>query len=475
MESNTETVQNENPILGAVMVCHPPIIVPNVGQGEERRIQDITDAYEQAAAEIGAMNPDTVVIISPHAPSYFDYIQLTSPKISGGDLSQFGDHEDHYSIDNDVELVQEMSRLAEEQNFPMGTLGQQGGNLDHGTVVPLYFLNPQIGHHTWIVRMSIGGLSQLDHYKAGKILAQAAKNLNRKVAVVASGDLSHCQKEGSSYGFKACGPVYDAKIMDVMGKGDFKTLVEMPENEAEDAMSCGQKPFCVMAGALDGLMPESKALAHSAEFGVGYGICTYTHLKEEESRKLEETIENDLKARRHAKRMKEDVYVRFARKNIESFVRDGKTVSLSAHSGLPEEMLKDRAGVFVSIHEFGNLRGCIGTIAPVHENIAAEIAANAASACSADPRFPAVRPDELDYLDINVDVLTKPEPCTKDQLDPKKYGVIVRQGNKRGVLLPDLEGVNSVDEQISIAMQKAGIPSHADDVELERFEVVRHV
>ncbi|MFR7639607.1 MAG: hypothetical protein ACLUYS_08210, partial [Allobaculum sp.] len=159
MESNTETVQNENPILGAVMVCHPPIIVPNVGQGEERRIQDITDAYEQAAAEIGAMNPDTVVIISPHAPSYFDYIQLTSPKISGGDLSQFGDHEDHYIIDNDVELVQEMSRLAEEQNFPMGTLGQQGGNLDHGTVVPLYFLNPQIGHHTRIVRMSIGGLS----------------------------------------------------------------------------------------------------------------------------------------------------------------------------------------------------------------------------------------------------------------------------------------------------------------------------
>ena len=142
--------------------------------------------------------------------------------------------------------------------------------------------------------------------------------------------------------------------------------------------------------------------------------------------------------------------------------------------GLPEEMLNERAGVFVSIHKFGKLRGCIGTIMPVTGSIAKEIIRNAVSASTQDPRFDPIEEDELKWLEINVDVLGKPEKISGlHELDVKRYGVIVSCGRKRGLLLPDLEGVDSPDQQVTIARQKGGIREE-EDYTLERFEVVRH-
>jgi len=136
--------------------------------------------------------------------------------------------------------------------------------------------------------------------------------------------------------------------------------------------------------------------------------------------------------------------------------------------------MQGRAGVFCSIKKNGQLRGCIGTIEPVRRNIAEEIIHNAIAAATDDPRFPEVRPDELRWLTYSVDVLGKPEPIEgMHQLDPKRYGVIVSSGHRRGLLLPNLEGVDTVEEQVRIARQKAGI-SRGENVSLQRFEVVRH-
>jgi AmmeMemoRadiSam system protein A len=136
--------------------------------------------------------------------------------------------------------------------------------------------------------------------------------------------------------------------------------------------------------------------------------------------------------------------------------------------------MKEKAGVFVSIHKKGDLRGCIGTFEPQEKNVAAEIITNAISSATRDPRFPPVSPEELKDLDYSVDVLTTPE-LVKDesQLDPKKYGVIVECGWRKGLLLPDLEGVDSVDYQIDICRQKGGIGPN-DPVKLYRFEVKRY-
>jgi AmmeMemoRadiSam system protein A len=161
--------------------------------------------------------------------------------------------------------------------------------------------------------------------------------------------------------------------------------------------------------------------------------------------------------------------VKLAKETVESYVREGKKPK--PKESTPE--MRERAGVFVSLHKHGQLRGCIGTFKPAKENVAAEIIANAISSSTMDPRFPPVTVSELNDLEYSVDILTEPEPVEDiSQLDHKKYGVIVESGSKRGLLLPHLEGVDSVPEQIAICRLKAGI-SVNEPVKLYRFQVRR--
>ena len=172
------------------------------------------------------------------------------------------------------------------------------------------------------------------------------------------------------------------------------------------------------------------------------------------------------------KRLKADPWVKLAWDTITEYVTSERIPEVP--EGLPEELLRKRAGAFVSIHKLGELRGCIGTIAPVMPSLAEEIIRNAVSAATRDPRFHPIAPEELPFLDISVDVLGAPEHISSPlQLDIKRYGVIVTCGSRRGLLLPDLEGVDSVSQQIYIDCRKAGIDP-GEHYTLQRFEVIRH-
>lgn len=163
--------------------------------------------------------------------------------------------------------------------------------------------------------------------------------------------------------------------------------------------------------------------------------------------------------------------VKLAKDAIMKYITKGEIISPPTEL-IPE--MKGKAGVFVSIKKRGELRGCIGTYSPTTGNIAAEVIQNAISAATQDPRFPPVESSEFDELEYSVDVLSPPEKVAgRKSLNPKQYGVIVKKGNRRGLLLPDLEGVDTVDEQIRIASLKAGI-SHGEDIEFFRFEVKRY-
>ena len=166
--------------------------------------------------------------------------------------------------------------------------------------------------------------------------------------------------------------------------------------------------------------------------------------------------------------------MRLARLSLETYVRTGRRLN-SLPDDLPQELTGQAAGAFGSLHISGRLRGCIGTIAPTQENVAWEIVQNAVSAGSRDPRFPTVGADELEELEYSVDVLGQPEMVdSPDQLDPRQYGVIVSCGHRRGLLLPDLDGVDTVEQQIDIARQKGGIRA-GEPYTLQRFQVVRHL
>ena len=176
-----------------------------------------------------------------------------------------------------------------------------------------------------------------------------------------------------------------------------------------------------------------------------------------------------------ARRTIEEYILHRRRLSLKKIQRDGLKDENGEALSLPAEMLSTQAGAFVSIHKYGKLRGCIGTIGPVTDCVAQEIIDNAISASTRDPRFPAITPDEVEWLDINVDVLGEPEDIdSADELDVRRYGVIVTSGGRRGLLLPDLDGVDTVEQQVSIAKQKAGI-GRSEKVMLQRFEVIRHV
>ncbi len=205
---------------------------------------------------------------------------------------------------------------------------------------------------------------------------------------------------------------------------------------------------------------------------MGYAVAEYTVKGYNKERNFDEIYLRDEEERVKGLKKEEDIYVRLARRALESYVIRHKKVKKS--DDLDKDLLDDRAGVFVSLQLDGVLRGCIGTIDPVYSCIADEIIQNAISAGMEDPRFYPVREEALPRMIYSIDVLGVPEPIeSMDELDPLRYGVIVAKGFKRGLLLPNLEGVNTPEEQVSIALKKAGI-SPSDNYSIERFEVIRH-
>ncbi len=458
-------------IVAAFMVPHPPMIVPDVGRGSQKQIEKTIKAYEKVADQIAALKPETIIVSSPHSVMYSDYFHISPGSGSVGSFAEFGAPEVKFDVSYDEELVKTLCARTEEAGFPAGRLGEKRPELDHGTMVPLWFILKKYKDFK-LVRTGLSGYDLIKHYEYGTMIKDAVESLGRRVVYVASGDLSHKLQNYGPYGFAEEGPVYDKRIMDVCSEARFEELFDFDESFCLKAAECGHKSFVIMAGALDGQAVEATQYSHEDVTGVGYGICSFVPKGMDESRHFLEArilqVENDIAQ----KRQKSDAWVKLARESAEYFVKNG--LEMEVPDWVPEELLRVRAGAFVSVHKFGSLRGCMGTIAATKENLTLEIIHNAVSAVSGDPRFEPVSEDELKYLDINVDVLGEAEKIySPAELDVKKYGVIVQSGYKRGLLLPDLTGVDSVEQQISIAKRKGGITSN-EDVDLFRFEVVRH-
>ncbi len=458
-------------IAAGFMVPHPPLIIPDVGGGEEKKIQKTVDAYQTVAEAVGRLQPETIVLLSPHQTMYADYFHISPGKGARGDFGQFRAARVSMEVSYDTEFVRVLCEAAKDAGLQAGTLGERGQKLDHGTMVPLYFVN-QFWTEYRLVRIGLSGLPLTAHYRLGQCIREAAQTLGRNTVVIASGDLSHKLKEDGPYGYQEEGPAYDARIMDVMGRGAFGELLEFSEDFCEKAAECGHRSFTIMAGAFDRTGVETERLSYEEPFGVGYGVCTYRACSNDDTRNFLEQYEEKERRALLAKREQEDAYVRLARYTVETFVKTGTFPEMPKE--LPEELYQNRAGAFVSLKEDGRLRGCIGTIHAVRESLAEEIMHNAVSACSEDPRFSPVEEWEVERLSISVDVLGETEKISSsEELDVTRYGVIVTKGARRGLLLPNLEGVDTVEEQIAIAKQKAGIRDY-ESVELERFEVIRH-
>lgn len=410
-------------------VPHPPIIVPAIGRGEEEICQRTIDAYQKLTEKIVKMKVKTILLVSPHAPLTDEGLAYLDGNPLRGNFGRFGVSQTKFQIEVDRQILDTIEEEIPD-SFPVRA------ELDHGVLVPLYFLE-KAGWDGKIVVLAMPVTYAEDYgRRVGKILNDSPDSC----AIIASGDLSHRLKEEGPYGFHPSGPKVDNLIVKGLQK-DTTLIRGIPGSLLEEAGQCGYYSLLFALGAREGSV---KVFSYEGPFGIGYLVA--------------------------------EIY---CSSPIAGYARECLTHYLTAESSdkllVPgDPLLKAKKACFVTLKKDGELRGCIGTVQPVRENLASEIKHNAIAAGTQDPRFWPVQAEELPLISVSVDVLGDMEKISgMEELDPSRYGVVVRRGGKVGLLLPHLEGVDTVEEQVGIAKQKAGI--HAgEEVELWRFEVERY-
>jgi AmmeMemoRadiSam system protein A/AmmeMemoRadiSam system protein B len=430
---------------------HPPIMVPEVGGEAIVEVRKSIDAMAEFTERVITSGAQTVILISPHAPLEVEsFVAYNGPTVYG-DFSRFRAPDCQFTTSVDDELLTRITAEARKESIDITRLGERV--LDHGVAVPLYFLIEN-GWQGSIVALGYSFLSNDDHRRFGSCIKRAVDGIGKPVAFVASGDLSHRLKPEAPAGYNPNAHVFDEEVVDAIQSAAPNRIVEIDHQLRKLAGECGYRSMLVAIGASEGMRHECEVISYEAPFGVGYMVAQLTNVA---SQLPEE--DGSLPA--------------LAREAVETFVTTGTMLKPPAESS---GILAERAPCFVSLKTSdGELRGCIGTIEPMKTTLAAELIANAISAATRDPRFPPVSQDELADLRYSVDVLLPAEPATIEQLDPRVFGVIVEDesGERRGLLLPDIAGVDDANQQIEIAARKAGIPP-GRPIRIWRFKVERY-
>jgi AmmeMemoRadiSam system protein A/AmmeMemoRadiSam system protein B len=446
---------------------HPPIMVPEVGHEAIVEVQGSIAAMGELTRRLIASGAKTVVLVSPHAPlDPRAFVAYDDPRLYG-DFGNFHAPETTVEAPLDEELLSAIAQEAKTRDYDV--LNLRSCELDHGTAVPLYFLLRN-GWQGRVVALGYSFLTNEDHLRFGACVSNAADRVGRPVALVASGDLSHRLQPNAPAGYNPTAHLFDEEVVDALNANSPERIINIDQEVRRIAGECGYRSMLVALGATQHCTPSCEVLSYEAPFGVGYLVAQITNQKTQSRSASTQKRSTGAVDRAAAKEGRE--LPRLARAAVETFVLTGRAPKPPANeSGL----LAERAACFVSIKtRAGDLRGCIGTIEPSRDTLGEEVMVNALGAATRDPRFKPVTVDELSQLRYSVDILSTPEPAMFADLDAKVYGVIVEDesGNRRGLLLPDLEGIDTAIRQVEIASRKAGIPSEAP-VKLSRFRVDR--
>jgi AmmeMemoRadiSam system protein A len=435
--------------VAAGLLPHAPIIVPAVAGSRARQVATTTAAARLLAAELLAGAPETVVVTAPHGLRHpTDFTVQTGPRVAG-DLGPFGADRVAISLPVDQALAMAIAETARERNLAVRT--STSSTLEYSTVVPLSFLcDAGWDGPTVVVSLPYPGYG--DPIAIGRAVAAAARQLGRRLAVLASGDMSHRLTRDAPAGFDPEGRRFDDQVTDLLRHGDFRGLLALSPERVERAGEDCLDSLQFAAATFDFAPTSAHLLSYEGPFGVGYGVALLTAVARPAtgSQALPE----------------------LARRAIRTYLLEGREIPPPADLD-PE--LAQPAAVFVTLLTAGGeLRGCIGSLAPTTANVATETIDRAIAAATTDPRFAPVALDEVDRLTIEVSILTQPEPVESlAALDPRRYGVVVEDGGRRGVLLPGLEGIDDTAQQVALARRKAGIAA-GREVRLARFAVVKY-
>jgi len=454
---------NTSSLVFAGIAPHPPIMVPEVGREAVVEVDTSIAAMAELTARVLRSGAESLILISPHAPLDANaFVAYDGPQLQGN-FANFRAPTATVHAQLDDELLSEISRGAAEQK--LATIRIRGRDLDHGTAVPLYFLQ----HNGWngsIVALGYSFLSNQDHVLFGNCIRAAVDKLGRPVAFIASGDLSHRLKLGAPAGYNPQAHRFDEEVVDAIRSCATSRIVDLDPELRQLAGECGYRSMLVAIGAAQGIEPSCEVLSYEAPFGVGYLVAQLL-------RSEPPAVAGGSNTQAGTREVDRAELPALARQVVETFVTSGEIIKAPEN---PSALLNTRAGCFVSIKtRAGDLRGCIGTIEPAKNTLAEELIVNAISAATQDPRFAPVRKDELPELKYSVDVLSQAEPARLENLDPHVYGVIVEdeEGVRRGLLLPNLIGVETAAQQVEIASRKGGIPAKSK-IKIWRFRADRY-
>ncbi|NMA91897.1 MAG: AmmeMemoRadiSam system protein A [Firmicutes bacterium] len=442
---------------------HPPLIIPEVGGEELSRVNSTVKGLQYLAGQVTELGPRCLVLITPHGPVLREGIATPVGETLTGHFGRFGapGAKVAFSIDQQLLLLTERETTGEAvRPVPLQPADYPGfcRELDHGAAVPLYYLQ-QAGLSVPGMHLTISLFPYRELYRFGKSLRRAIEKRGLPAAVIASADLSHRLTRDAPAGYSPRGAEFDRLLVKLLQERRVEDILNIDPHLVEEAGECGLRPIIIALGMLDGEEFEPEIISYEGPFGVGYLVAA---LHPRPGGKRDKPGEGE---------GSKITPTGLAREALAHYLRHGSY--FTPPRGLPS-LLSQKAGAFVTIKKGRELRGCIGTIEPVKPNLAEEISYNAVSAGLRDPRFEPVRLEDLDQLSFSVDVLTPPEKVeSMGELDPKRYGVIVKSGYRSGLLLPDLKGVNTVEEQVSIARRKAGIAPE-ETIQLYRFKVIRY-
>jgi AmmeMemoRadiSam system protein A/AmmeMemoRadiSam system protein B len=455
--SGFETPAPQSAIVCAVLLPHAPILVPEVGAGHGAAALASCRAMRHAAASLVRHEPESVILISPHSPRQPESFGIWEGPLTGS-LERFNAPQARVDLPRDADLAAAISDAARARGLDTWAIRHQ--ELDHGAVVPLWFLQ-EAG---WFGRTVIlglnhsreGGLTDL-----GQALADAAQTSSRRVAIVASGDMSHRLKPDAPCGFHPSAHLFDEMFIEILRRGNYHELETMDSDlrrlAAEDAVDSTR----VAVAAGDWQSAGHEVLNYEGPFGVGYGVAVL--FDPQPNLASEGDSVSGLTATTG------EALPGVARAAVTSAMQ-GRETTPPAPEG---EYLRSPRGVFVTIRQAnGGLRGCVGTFAPVCANLVAETWRSAQLAAFKDTRFPPVTAAELPGLHFEVSVLHPLERVESvAQLDPKWYGVLVSTNDgRRGLLLPNIPGIRTAAQQFSLACEKGWIDAR-EHMTIHRFTV----
>ena len=451
----------DDPIVFAGLMPHAPVLVPGVGGDRLADVAATVRAMATVARRAVATQPETLLLVSPHSPRRPGAFGLWRTSRLRGSLERFGSPEDRVDLPFDRTFADELETEAARRGLRTWHIADK--SLDHGAVVPLcYLVAAGWKGPTLILGLNYPGESGLE--ELGQAIAAVAQGRRRRTTIIASGDMSHRLTPAAPSGFHPNGRRFDEALIALLRQGAYREIAqidsELEESAAEDAADSTR-----IAVTAAGYRTEChEVLSYEGPFGVGYGVAVL--FEQDGTRPTAPTAAKpDENVLTHCA----DLPV-VARRAVEAALGSGpKTPPFQATGELT-----GRHGVFVTLRtEKGKLRGCIGSLAPTEKDLVEETRRLAVAAAGHDYRFTPVTAAELPGMHFGVTVLGELEPVPSPaELNPAVYGVVVTAADgRKGVLLPDIAGIDSVAEQIAIARDKAGIGSD-EPVELQRFRAV---